>query len=316
MKFIDKFGILENANELINPVLFTILILFNLFGCKEAEKPYIPTPDIFTRNFTENIPRNIEIESELIEILNTGTLFCENSFQNKKIEWNGENDNILVSELDRLNVSAYLSIYKQRIKNKPDIFILKSRCCPMGPCYTSYFFQKQSSGQWKLFDTIPGEVIDYKKTKEATIIKIQDETLTGLTFVGSWIDKEFQPLLSFRFMSVEIPKEFTQTKKVLQEKKEFNLLKKPRDYHIDNLAFRLSVPAEANLYILSESEKHYLILVKASPSQIENVLENFRGEREYLVSQIQGLPKNFKKTKDLEKLLEKTFYNIGWVDKF
>ena len=87
MKFIDKFGILENANELINPVLFTILILFNLFGCKEAENPYIPTPDIFTRNFTENIPRNIEIESELIEILNTGTLFCENSFQNKKIEW-------------------------------------------------------------------------------------------------------------------------------------------------------------------------------------------------------------------------------------
>ena len=69
-KFANKF---ENANELINPVLFTILILFNLFGCKEAENPYIPTPDIFTRNFTENIPRNIEIESELIEILKQGS---------------------------------------------------------------------------------------------------------------------------------------------------------------------------------------------------------------------------------------------------
>ncbi|MBK8396964.1 MAG: hypothetical protein IPL26_17255 [Leptospiraceae bacterium] len=291
-------------------------ILFFIFFCKEAENPYIPTPDIFKRDFTQTIPENYEIESELREILNTNNLFCENSFRNKKLELNGENDNIFVSELERINISAYVSIYKQKIQNRPDIFILKSRCCPMGPCYTSYFFQKKSSGEWELFDTIPGEVIDFKKTKDLTTIKIHDQSLTGLMFIGSWKEKEFEPLLAFRQMNIDIPKEFTQTKKILQSKKEINLLKKPKEYHIDNLAFRVSLPAEANIYILSESENHYFILVKATSAQLENVLENFRGERESLVSQIQALPAKYKNAKDLKTILEKTFYNIGWVEKF
>ncbi|MBL0266826.1 MAG: hypothetical protein IPQ05_24015 [Leptospiraceae bacterium] len=57
--------------------LFFFISLVILFNCKEAENPYIPTPDIFIRNFTENVPRKTEIELELREILNTENKFCD-----------------------------------------------------------------------------------------------------------------------------------------------------------------------------------------------------------------------------------------------
>ncbi len=298
----------------------TALLIINTFvifsNCKEAENPYIPTPDIFNRDFTDSIPKKTEIEVDLREILNTENKFCENSYQNKKIELSGDNDNIFVSDIDQFTSSAYLSFYKQRIKNKPDIFVLKSRCCPMGPCYTSYFFQKQNSGQWKLFDTIPGEVVDYKKTKDNTIVKIEDNMLTMLTYVGFWKEGHFEPMLSYRHMNVEIPNSFIQTKRIFLENKQLNLLKRPKEYHIDNLAFRLSIAANTSYFILAESPNHYFILLKATTEQKNDVLENFKGERESLVEQIQGVGKEMKKAKDLEKLLGKTFYNIGWVEKF
>ncbi len=294
-----------------------VLITLAIFSyCKEAENPYIPTLDIFARNFTESLPKKVEIELELREILNTENKFCENSFQNKKIDLSGDNDNIFVSDIEQITAFTYLSVYKQKIKNKPDIFVLKSRCCPMGPCYTSYFFQKQESGKWKLFDTIPGEVVDYKKKKDHTIIKLEDNMLTMLTYIGFWKESRFEPLLVYRYMNVEIPNSFTQTKKIFTENKQLNLLKRPKDYHIDNLAFRLNIAANTNYYILSESANHYFILIKATSEQMNDVLENFRGEREYLVEQIQGVGRDMKKTKDLEKLLSKTYYNIGWVEKF
>ncbi len=298
-------------------IIFVIIVIeLTFFSCKNEETPYIPTPDIFTRNFTDSIPKNSEVEIELKEILNTGTLFCDSSFQNKKIELNGENDNIFVQDKERFISNAYFSIYKQRIKNKSDVFIVKSRCCPMGPCYTSYFFQKQTSGLWKLFDTIPGEVIDYKKTKEQTIVKLQDDSLTGLTYIGFWKDNRFITQLAYRYMNVEIPTAFSHTQKTVLEDRSLNLLKKPKDYHIDNLSFRMKVLKNTNIHILSESEKHYFVMIKASPEQVYNVLENFKEERENLIPQIQGLGSTLKKTKDLEKLLNQTFYNIGWIEKF
>lgn len=297
------------------PSLFFALLLLLPF-CKEVDNPYIPTPDIFNRNFTDNVPSKGEIELELLEILNTDNKFCENSFQNKKIELSGDNDNIFVQAKDQFTVSTYLSVYKQKIKNKTDIFVLKSRCCPMGPCFTSYFFQKQGSGQWKLFDTIPGEVVDYKKTKDHTIVKIEDNMLTMLTYVGFWKEGHFEPMLSYRHMNFEIPNTFTQTKRIFPENKQLSLLKRPKEYHIDNLAFRFNVAANTSYFILAESPNHYFILLKATPEQMSDILENFKEERESLVEQIQGIGKGMKKTKDLEKLLSKTFYTIGWVEKF
>jgi hypothetical protein len=305
--------IIEQRYEL--PSLFFALLLLLPF-CKEVDNPYIPTPDIFYRNFTESVPRRTEIEFDLGEILNSETKFCENSFQNKKIELSGDNDNIFVQDKDQFTASTYLSVYRQRIKNRPDIFVLKSRCCPMGPCYTSYFFQRQDSGKWKLFDSIPGEVVDYKKTKDHTIVKIEDNMLTMLTYIGFWEEGQFEPMLSYRHMNFEIPNIFNQTKRIFLENKQLNLLKRPKEYHIDNVAFRLNVAANTSYFILNESPNHYFILLKATPEQMNDVLENFKGERESLVEQIQGIGKGMKKTKDLEKLLSKTFYNIGWVEKF
>lgn len=296
--------------------LFFFISLVILFNCKEAENPYIPTPDIFVRNFTENVPRKLEIELELREILNTENKFCDTSFQNKKVELNGDNDNIFVSDREQFTAFTYLSVYKQRIKNKSDIFVLKSRCCPMGPCYTSHFFQKQDSGNWKLFDTIPGEVVDYKKTKDHTIIKIEDNILTTLTYVGFWKDNQFEPLLVYRHMNIEIPSSFSPSKRIFTESKQLNLLKRPKEYHIDNLAFRLNVTANTPYFILNESANHYFIFIKATSEQMNDVLENFKGERQYMANEIQGVGKNLKNAKDLEKLLNKTFYNIGWIEKF
>ena len=296
--------------------LFIFILTFSYFTqCKEAENPYIPTPDIFSRNFTEIIPKNLEIETELREILNTETKFCGQSFQNKKLELIGENDNIFVSDKDQFTSSAYFSVYKQKIKNKNDIYVLKSRCCPMGPCFTSYFFQRQDSGQWKLFDTISGEVVDYKKTKDHTIIKIEDNMLTTLSFIGFWKEGKFEPLLVYRQMNVEIPGSFSTTKKIFTEDKQLNIYKRPKEYNIDNIAFRLNVAANSSYFILNETPNHYFILLKATPAQINDVLENFKGDREYLVEQIQGIGEDRKKVKDLEVLLNKVYYNIGWIEK-
>lgn len=306
----------QKFSNFLNLAFFLFFYLSTFINCQKEENPYIPTPDIFTRNFTDVVPKIPEIEIPFKEILNTGTLFCGNSFQNKKIELTGENENIFIQDKEQFSASAYFSIYQQKIKNKPDIFVLKTRCCPMGPCFTSYFFQKQQSGKWKLFDTISGEVIDYKKTKEQTIIKIEDNSLTGLTYIGFWKEGIFDTQLAYRYMNIEIPLIFSPKKKVLVENKEFNLLKKPKDYHIDNLSFRIKAPANTNVFVLSESERHYFVMIKASPEQIENVLENFREERENLIPQIQGLGTGLKKNKDLEKLLKRTFYHIGWVEKF
>lgn len=305
-----------NLSQKINFTFYSLLILLNLIHCKDAENPYIPTPDIWSRNYLENIPRNYEIETEVREILNTGAKFCETSFQNKKINLVGDNDNIFIEGVDQVNSFVYLSVYKQFIKGKSDIFILKSRCCPMGPCYTSYFFQKQQNGEWKLFDTIAGEVIDYKKTKDNTIVKILDSSLTGLTFMGFWKDEKFQPFLAYHQMNLEIPPTFSREIKKIPEARQISLLKKPKDYHVDNLSFRIQVKADTNVFILNETEKHYFVLVKASKEQISDVVENFKAEREVLVSQIQGIYPILEKAKDLEKLLDKIYYNIGWIEKF
>jgi hypothetical protein len=294
-------------------IFFPVCILLN---CKEEENPYIPTPDIFSRNFTKTIPKNFEMEIEFKEILNTETKFCEQSFQNKNLELVGDNDNIFVSDKDQFTTSAYFSVYKQKIKNKNDIFILKSRCCPMGPCYTSYFFQRQESGQWRLFDTISGEVVDYKKTKDHTLIKIEDSILTTLTYIGIWKDGKFEPLFIYRSMNLEIPSQFSSTKKIFTEDKQLNLLKRPKEYHIDNLALRLNVAANSPYFILHEAPNHYFVLLKATHGQIGDVMENFSGDREYLVEQIQGIGGTLKKAKDLSALLNKVYYNIGWIEKY
>ncbi|MBK9500780.1 MAG: hypothetical protein IPO06_15670 [Leptospiraceae bacterium] len=309
-----KSVILSLSKDFRTVIILTALVI--LLNCKEAENPYIPTPDIFIRNFTENVPKKTEIELELREILNTENKFCETSFQNKKVELYGDNDNIFVSDREQFTAFTYLSVYKQKIKNKSDIFVLKSRCCPMGPCYTSHFFQKQDSGNWKLFDTIPGEVVDYKKTKDHTIIKIEDNILTTLTYVGFWKENQFEPLLVYRHMNIEIPNAFSPSKRIFTESKQLNLLKRPKEYHIDNLAFRLNVAANTPYFILNESPNHYFIFIKATSEQMNDVLENFKGDRQDIVEQIQGVGRHLKNAKDLEKLLNKTFYNVGWIEKF
>lgn len=297
-------------------LVLIFLFSFLVFQCKVEENPYIPTPDVWARNYMDSIPVNAEIETDLKEILNSENKFCDVSFQNKKINLAGDNDNIFIDTVDQVSSFVYLSVYKQRIKNKPDIYILKSRCCPMGPCYTSYFFQKQESGKWKLFDTISGEVIDYKKTKEHTIVKILDGSLTGLTFMGFWKEEKFEPFMIYHQMNLEIPNTFSKEIKKFPESKQINLLKKPKDFHVDNLTFRIQVDKDANVFILNQTEKHYFVLVRASKEQIKDIIENFQGDREVLVEQIQGIAPKLTKVKDLEKLLEKAYYNIGWIEKF
>lgn len=287
-----------------------ILLVPFLFFCKKGGASYIPTRESLQVHWSNNPPDNQTIADPLKKLFAQGVNLCGTEFKGEEVRFSGDNDNIFVSfsEIIKYDGSAYLSVYK----GMDDQWILKSRCCPMGPCYTSYIYQWKN-GKYELIDTIPGEVNYYKKTDKGTLVKLQDSFITGLIFEGFW-DREknvLEPKLSYFATSVEIPEFAGERERYITGDTNLKLLKHPREYNIDNLAHSLNIKKGVNVHILAESGDYAFIMAPAAPEDLKKAVGEFT-EESYL-DQVQGL--KIKSNKDLKKILESTFYHFGWVIK-
>jgi hypothetical protein len=266
-------------------LLFIVLIIFATISCWKRQ--YIPDMEVLEITRTFQNPIDKDLERPINNILQTGVKLCGADFKDTKIHF-GEydaNDNILISKepTDDSSSYAYASIHSININddNQKD-YILTSRCCPMGPCYTSYIFLNESNGTYKLIDEIPGEVIYYKKVKEEIIIKIQDNMISNLNYVGIWKNAIFTPLLVYS------------------------------ENHLEDKTYS-SKDYSPIYHALQEVDNKKYVMLKPKEEEIERIINPLIETRN--VSLIQCLEYTIQSDTDFRKLLKDLLYEFRWIEK-
>jgi hypothetical protein len=275
----------------------------------------VPEAGIFQKFFKNSIPQLGEIEKPVREILNTGTKFCDCSYKGKKFTLEGDNDNIYVGS-DKPECFTYLSVYTPSISAKKDVYAVMTRCCPMGPCYTTYFFEKDTKGNWKLFDKIAGEAVLYVPGENEALVGVIDSFITNMYYIGKWKNKIFTPTFAFPCFTPGLvyPEAFDKKIKVRVPGKNLQLAPRPEKVDSDNNPAReITLPESREIEVLAERGEYQFVAVKASRGAIDAVAGSVSELTETVLTQAK--PSGKISSDDVRKILEECYYELGWMRK-
>jgi hypothetical protein len=116
---------------------------------------------------------------------------------------------------------------------------------------------------------------------------------------------------------VSIPVSNSQRSLTVTEKKEINILKRPTEANSDNLYRRVFLNPNEKIFVLYESidQDYFFIYFASDKKSIEDILNIFEDDAESYINKVQALNTKIKSKNDFRILLEKKFFQFGWVER-
>lgn len=242
------------------------------------------------------------------EIFSSENKFCDINFGNQSILISGDSYSAyVVSEKNPMLALKY-NLYKSNDSSLT--YILTTNCCPADVCHFSKIFSKVENKLIFKADIV-GEVLSY----DQKTYKIIDHSITGLVYLFS--TKSNEVISIFNKHPVSIPSSNSQRSLTVIEKKEINILKRPTEANSDNLYRRVFLNPNQKIFVLHESIDHdyFFIYFASDKKSIDDILNIFEDDAESYINKVQALKTKIKSKNDFRKLLEKKFFQFGWVER-